>query len=147
MAVLSGAERPYGSFHFRVLLGERGRTEAGFCEVAFPDFPVRKTRSRQTAEGEQRTTLLLRRGFSGGLDLYAWWRQARRPKTLPGRTVIVELLDEAGGRPVVAWTFTGCRPTRLAYSNLDAQTSAVLIETLELTFEDMTMALAGNSGQ
>lgn len=141
MAVSSGDRRPYGSFNFRVVLGESGRETLGFCEVVFPEFPVRAPAvRRKAAEARERpTTLVLRRGFDGRPDLYDWWNEARRArKRPPARTLTVELLNEAR-RPVARWIFTGCRPVTLAYSPLDAQTSAVLTETLELSFEKMEL--------
>ncbi len=141
MAVASHERRPYGSFNFRVVLGESGRETLGFCEVVFPDFPVPAPAARRRpAESTDRpATLLLRRGFDGRPELYDWWNDVRRArKKPPARTVTVELLNETR-RPVARWTFTGCRPVTLAYSPLDAQASAVLIETLELSFEKMEL--------
>jgi phage tail-like protein len=149
MPVLSGERPPYGSFHFRVLLSESGRETSGFCEVVFPEFPVQKgtVRNVGTEPADDPTTLVLRRGFDGTLDLYEWWNQTRRPRKPRAQTVTVELLEAARGQSVVFWTFTGCRPVRLAYSPLDAQTSAVLVETLELSFEDMQMTRGPGSGR
>jgi phage tail-like protein len=129
-------DRPYGSFHFRVAFGEGAKASAGFNQVVLPDLPVRRDAPLEPA-GVTQTTLVLRRGFAGTLELYDWWNKARRSKRSRGRTVTVELLSEPHGKPVVTWIFTGCRPVRLAYSALDAQTSELLIETLELSFDDI----------
>jgi len=141
MAAPGSDRRPYGSFNFRVVIGAPGRESQGFREVVFPDFPVRAAGPRVRTEESQghASTLVLRRGFDGRTDLYDWWDEARRArKKPPGRTVRVELLNEAR-RPVARWIFDGCRPVKLAYSPLDAQVSAVLIETLELSFEKMEL--------
>lgn len=136
MTVGGGEQRPYGSFNFRVVVGEPGREIHGVCEVVFPDFPLRAPATRRTtAEAlEASGPLVLRRGSDGTQELYDWWNEARRSKKPAARTVSVELLDE-NRAPVTRWTFTGCRPRKLAYSPLDARVSAVLIETLELSFE------------
>ncbi len=149
MPVLSAERPPCGSFHFRVLLGEDGRETAGFCEVAFPEFPAHKKTPRKAGSGpaEGPTTLVLRRGFNGTLELYEWWDQTRQSTKPRARTVVVELLNGARGRAVVVWTFRGCRPVKLAYSPLDAQSSAVLVETLELSFEDMQMKAGADKGK
>lgn len=137
MAVTS--ERPYGSFNFRVSLGEGAKASTGFSEVVFPVFALSVARGDPPAAAAP-ATLVLRRGFDGALDVYSWWNKSRRSKRARGRTVTVELLDESQRRPVARWKFTGCRPVSLAYSPLDARSSAVLIETVELSYEDIEMA-------
>jgi hypothetical protein len=135
-------DRPYGSFNFRVALGEGAKATVGFSEVVLPDLlahpgaPV----PAGSLPVEVRTTLLLRRGFAGTLELYDWWSKARRSKRTRARTVTVELLNKPDGKAVVCWIFSGCRPLRLSYSALDAQTSALVVETLELSFEDIEIA-------
>jgi hypothetical protein len=133
-------DRPYGSFHFRVALGEGAKASAGFSQVVLPDLLARRDAPPELVAGVTQTTLVLRRGFAGTLELYDWWNKARRSKRTRGRTVTVELLSEPHGKPAVTWTFSGCRPLKLTYSALDAQTSELLIETLELSFDDIEMA-------
>jgi phage tail-like protein len=125
-----------------VSLGPGTQPDIGFSAVEFPDFRAPATEaSRRDDPGVQtRTTLLLRRGFDGRLAVYDWWNETRAAKRPRPRTITVELSGEEPGRPVVVWTFTGCRPIRLSYSPLDAQTSAVLMETLEVSFEDVSLA-------
>jgi phage tail-like protein len=134
-------DRPYGSFHFRVAIGERAKASRGFSQVVLPDLLTRRdTPVEILLHTESQRTLLLRRGFAGTLELYDWWNKARRSKRTRARTVTVELLDEPCGKPVVTWIFTGCRPVRLIYSALDAQTSGLLFETIELSFDDIAIA-------
>lgn len=132
-------DRPYGSFHFRVAFGGRAKALPGFSQVVLPDLLAQVETPPHLLPAPTQTTLLLRRGFAGTLELYEWWNKERRSKRTRGRTVTIELLNEPGGRPVVTWIFASCRPVRLAYSALDAQTSELLIETLELSFEDVLM--------
>lgn len=132
------ARRPFGSFNFVVTLSPGRRKPIGFSEVVFPALPA-------CPQGEwpadtPTPVLLLRRGFDGTRDLYQWWDLARRSRRSRPRTVTIELLDEAMARTAACWTFTGCRPLRLGYSRLDANVSAVLMETLELSFEDVQLA-------
>jgi len=130
---------PYLSVDFRVWLGSGDDGAMGFCRVEFPAFPVPIPASGADVEpARDRSTLLLRRGFDGQLAVYAWWNRARGAKRLRGETVRVELLGPRH-RPVAAWVFSGCRPVRLSYSPLDASLSCVLMETLELSFETMSM--------
>jgi hypothetical protein len=140
MAVSS--DRPYGSFNFRVSLGAGGKASVGFSEIVLPAFltQARTPPGLELPPADTQMTLVLRRGFAGTLELYDWWNKARRSKRTRARTVTVELLNETLERPVVTWIFSGCVPIKLAYSRLDAQSSALLIETLELSFEDVEMA-------
>ena len=51
----------------------------------------------------------------------------------------VELLGEPSGEPVTTWRFVGCRPVALDYSPLNALESAIMIETISLTFDDVVI--------
>ena len=137
-------DRPYGSFNFRVGLGGRGRASEGFSEVRLPRFLLRPDVTAGRDDGRvdgvgDSAHLVLRRGFSGGLDLYAWWDQERQSKRSRGRIVTVELLEESSHEPVVAWRFIGCRPIALEYSPLNALESAVVVETIVLSFDHVEM--------
>jgi len=131
-------DRPYSGVDFRVWLGAGDDGSLGLCRVEFPDFPAAYASDVDTALAPYRSTLLLQRGFDGKLTVYAWWHRARGAKRLRGRTVRVELLGSRR-RAVAAWIFSGCRPVRLAYSPLDALASTVLMESLEISFEQMAM--------
>ncbi len=138
-------DRPYGSFNFRVGIGGRGRASQGFSEVRLPRFLLRpdvtagRDAGRDAGVGDS-AQLVLRRGFSGGLDLYAWWDQERQSKRSRGRIVTVELLDESSHEPVVDWRFVGCRPVALEYSPLNALESSVVVETIMLSFDHVEMS-------
>ena len=66
---------------------------AGFAEVVFAPFtipetaPGRRAATSPPAPASDAATqrLILRRGVTGALDLYAWWDQARRGGALPRR--------------------------------------------------------------
>lgn len=126
---------PYRSFNFRVGVGGKSRATDGYTEVRFPTMLV----SREIEPVEASPYLVLRRGFTGRLDMYEWWQQQRQPKGTAGRTVTVELLDESSREVGAVWRFTGCRPVALDYSPLDALGSAVLVETVTLSFDDASI--------
>ncbi len=137
-------DRPYASHHFRVGLGGRGgastRAQAGFSEVILPRLAHDRVHNDPPPEfADSPALLVLRRGFAGSLDLYQWWDQQRQPKRSRGRTVTVELLGEPSGEPVTTWRFVGCRPVALDYSPLNALESAIMIETISLTFDDVVI--------
>ncbi len=143
------ASRPYANTNFRVDLGDPEIRDQGFCEVVFPEFRV-DAREPASSSGAKRPSaryddaeappyLILRRGVTGSLDLYAWWRKARRRKAPQRRTVEVHLLAGDHSTVVLTWSFRGVRPVSLGYAPLNALQGAVLIETIVLDFETMEM--------
>jgi phage tail-like protein len=126
--------RPCIGANFRVSFGAgSARAEsADFSEVVFPMFTL-------DPADLPAQTLVLRRGVTGQLDLYAWWNKARRGKAPQRRTVKVELLGEDFESVVLTWLFRNARPVSLAYSPLNALEGGIVIETLELAFDRMEM--------
>ena len=134
---------PYRNFNFRVAIGGRARANDGFSAVRLPTMLTRPDVAvdAESALGDDGSShLVLRRGFTGAMDLHEWWMQERGPKRSRGRVVIVELLDETNTDVAVAWRFTGCRPVALHYSPLDALEAAVVTETIVLAFDDVEMS-------
>ncbi|MCE9659799.1 MAG: phage tail protein [Burkholderiales bacterium] len=83
--------------------------------------------------------LVLRRGATGALDLYDWWDRARRGRAPRRRVVTVRLLDAGQRSVVMTWRFLNARPVSLAYSPLLAMDAGVLMETIEIAFDDVEM--------
>ena len=76
----------------------------------------------------------------GHLDLYAWWNKARRGRAPRRRTVKIELLGEDQITVVLTWHFRNARPVSLSYSPLRAVEGGIVVETLELAFDNMEMS-------
>ncbi|MGZ8261214.1 MAG: phage tail protein [Caldimonas sp.] len=150
-------DRPHGNSNFVVEFGSgasrSGRT--GFAEVVFPPFTIAgrpagkrastaRVAARATAIDEDseagRPRLVLRRGVTGALDLYAGWDPARRGKAPPRRVMSVKLLADDHATVVWTWRFSNVRPVSLAYSPLRGIDGGVLMETIELSFDDVEMA-------
>jgi len=150
-------DRPYGNSNFLVDFGD-GKAESisgGFSEVWFPTFyvdPVRASESASHMSPEPAETgampaapappdrhLLLKRGFIGALDLYAWWNKERRGGSPKRRTLRIRLLAEDRETVVATWRFRGVRPVSLSYSPLRASEGGIVFETVELAFERMDM--------
>ncbi len=106
----------------------------GFAEVIFAPFAI-----SADAAAPRRNRLILRRGATGALDLYDWWNQARRGQAPPRRVVKIKLLGEDHASVLMTWRFRNVRPVSLAYSPLNALEGAILMETIELTFDDVEM--------
>ena len=135
MAVMR--DRPYGNARFLVDLGvgDPRSAAAGFCEVVLPTMRLADAGEPAPEAGH----LVLRRGFNGALDLYAWWSKGDLGEAPSRRTVQVQLLDDAGEQVVATWRFRQARPVSLSYSPLDALRPAVLIETLEVAFDSVEL--------
>lgn len=142
-------DRPYGNFNFVVVLGAgtKSSSELGVSEVVFPTFlATRPGRARSrvspnvASNGAQTSDhLVLRRGFTGSLDLYAWWNETRGRRVARRRTVEVRLLSEDHATVATIWRFRDARPVSLGYSPLRSNESGLVIESLELTFGRMDM--------
>ncbi len=134
---------PYRSFNFRVAIGGRARSTEGFSEVRLPTLLIHgdALADVDAALGDERNPhLVLRRGFTGALDLHEWWNQEHGAKPTRGRIVTVDLLDDTNREVAASWRFTGCRPVALHYSSLNALESSVVTETIVLSFEDVEIA-------
>jgi len=126
-----GEPRPVSNANFLVDLGlgDPEAPGAGFAEVLLP--PLRTQKDDATP-----ALLVLRRGVTGALDLYAWWDKSRRARKPRPRDVTVTLLGSARD-PVMSWRFCNARPVALSYSPLRAIEGAVLMETIEIAFDSM----------
>ncbi|NYG07212.1 phage tail-like protein [Phycicoccus badiiscoriae] len=80
--------------------------------------------------------LVLSRGLSANLDLWTWWEGARDGDPAVDRTVVVKLLD-ATDQLVLTWQFRNAFPAVYRLSPLDAASSDIVIETVELAFDSM----------
>jgi hypothetical protein len=142
--------RPLAASNFLVDFGggDPWAEGAGFAEVVFPSFAVTPpgggdltvpagSAADVAAPGPH---LILRRGVTGALDLYQWWSKAHRGKAPQRRVVKVMLLDEDRESVIWTWRFRNVRPVSLTYSPLRAMAPAVLMETIELAFDDVEIS-------
>lgn len=147
MAILR--DQPYEGSFFVVDLGvgvPTGDPRADFCAVLLPEARVDDVTYRS---GDDRTStprhepglakhgvLTLKRGLTGALDLWEWWKQARDGDRSVDRDISVVLLDEE--RNVVwRWRFFAAFPVAYRTTRLDAATSNIVVEELDLTFDRM----------
>ena len=139
---------PVTGRNFQVVLGVEGsrggsgrQLELACSEVVFPSFRL-DGRDRiddgmpPPSDPRPSANLVLRRGFTGGNELYALWSAARDKENQQLRTVEVVVLDESFER-VAIWRFAGCRVVNLDYTKLDALDGGVLQESLEVSFKRM----------
>jgi len=84
------------------------------------------------------TNLVLTRGLRGESELYDWWEQVRAGEEEVQRNVTVQLLDERR-QAVWTWRFTDAFPAAYRFSPLDADSSDVVDEIVELAFTRMSV--------
>ena len=144
MAVLR--ENPYGNAQFNVEIN--GLVNSKFEQVQLPELGVEVVEYRDGNDPERSlrkipgksylSNLVLRRGYTGSLDLYQWWQQVAQGDVDARRSVAVILLDEERN-PVTRWVFRGAFPARYYFSQLDAMDGSTLVETIDLAFDSVGM--------
>ncbi len=135
----AGPPRLLGTSNFLVDLGlgDPRAEAAGFGEVILPTLHA--ATDAQHADDFDGNRLILRRGSTGALDLYAWWDKARGSKPPAGRTATVMLLADDRETIVMTWRFHNARPVTITYSPLHAMNASILMETIELEFDRVEM--------
>jgi phage tail-like protein len=139
---MAGARRdPYPGFQFVVEID--GVPTAAFKEVSGLDGSIEVIEYREGADLSAATrkipglakyaNVVLRRGLTDSRDLYDWWNAIVSGRG-DRRAASVVLLD-AERNPVRRWNLRAAWPARYAVSTLDAATSGVVVETLELAHE------------
>jgi len=131
------SDRPHLNSNFLVEFG--AARASGFAEVIFAPFTLAEGAvprpGHDAAVAPPANRLVLRRGATGALDLYAWWDQARQGKVPARRVVKVKLLAADHATVVMSWRFRNVRPLSLAYSPLQAMDGGVLMKSLELAYD------------
>ncbi|GAB1452078.1 phage tail protein [Draconibacterium sp.] len=80
------------------------------------------------------TPLVLKRGLAVKSSLTDWVRDAVENLSINPVTVIVALMNE-NKEPLIAYRFINAYPLKWSVSNFNAETSSVVIETLELYYQ------------
>jgi phage tail-like protein len=133
-------DNPYPNHNFAVDIGT-GDT-IGFSEVDLPAGEIEVIEYREGNEISRTRKLpglvtypnvTLKRGITGNLELFDWWK-AVRDGQIVRRNVTVTLLDEQR-QPVQRWLLRDAWPAKLDAGVLNAQGNEVAIETLELAHE------------
>ena len=127
--------RPLAGRNFRVEIDEGNgrRVEVGCSEVVFPALSAR----HDPFEPGAPEPLLLRRAATGGEEFHAWWAKARSGRAPQRRTVTISLIGDGQAGTPMRWRFRNVRPVSLHYSPLNAMVNALVIESIELAFDDV----------
>lgn len=134
-------DNPYVNFNFAVDIG--AGEGLSFSEVDLPSGELEVIAYREGGDKSSTARKLpglaryanvtLKRGVTGRLELFEWWREVR-DGNLDRRNVTITLLDEQRS-PVQRWLLRNAWPAKLDYSPLNALGNEVVIETLELAHE------------
>jgi phage tail-like protein len=143
------ATYPLPKFHFQV---EWGGAKIGFTEVtglnvetdvieyrdgASPEYHKIKMPGMQKFE-----KITLKRGtFKGDAQFYQWWNTVAL-NTIERRDLTISLLNEAH-EPVVVWKIKQAWPSKVVSGDLKADANEVLIESMELVHEGLTIQNEG----
>ena len=142
---------PYKNFNFLVTIDGISGSEAGvqgaFSEVSGLETEIEVIEYRSGADpantvrklqGLQKySNVTLKRGVIGDLALWNWINSAAQGQ-VTRTTVSITLFDEARN-PVLQWNFVRAWPCKWKASLLNAEASDIVIETLEICHEGMSI--------
>ena len=111
------------------------RTKLHFQEVSGLDPEIPSSKHLRAQKGG---TVTLKRGVIAKDDTLSAWLDSGRRDTATPSTVTITLLDESGA-PAMTWTLTNVRPAKVTAPDLNAGGNDVAIETLELSYDGLTI--------
>src|SRR5687767_12877899 len=136
---------PYRGFNFLVEID--GITQAGFQEVSGLDVATPSVDYREGADPNHvrkipglntYTAITLKRGITDSDELWKWRETVINGKT-ERRNGSIVLLDETGAEKI-RWNFSNAWPSKWTGPALNATSTAVAVETLEITHEEVKRA-------
>jgi phage tail-like protein len=136
---------PLPKFHFQV---EWGGVRLGFSEVTGLNVETDVIEYREGASPEYHKikmpglqkfpNVTLKRGtFKADNDFFKWWNTVAL-NTIERRDLIISLLNE-NHEPVVVWKVKQAWPSKVMSGDLKADANEVLIESIELVHEGLTI--------
>lgn len=137
---------PYRGFRFRVEIA--GIQVAAFSEASVPDITVDSVDYREGPDPIYKRPLsgltsyghlTLKKGLTDGMDLYNWQQQVSQLGSgSPGAQKNISLvLMDADASEKARWNVINAWPVKYETSGLNASSSDVLVETLELVMDYM----------
>jgi phage tail-like protein len=145
MAAPGSRTDPYLGFNFLVEID--GITQAGFQEVSGLDASTDNVDYREGADPNHARKLpglnkfspiSCKRGITDTDELWKWRQTVMDGKTERKNGSIV-LLDDTGAEKI-RWNFSNAWPSKWTGPAFNAATTAVAVETLEITHEELKRA-------
>ena len=136
---------PLPKFHFQV---EWGGVRLGFSEVTGLNVETDVIEYREGASPEfhkikmpglqKFPNITLKRGtFKADNEFFTWWNTVAL-NTIQRRNLIISLLNE-NHEPVVVWKVKQAWPSKVMSGDLKADANEVLMESIELVHEGLTI--------
>jgi len=136
---------PHTKNHFRV---EWGGTNIGFMEVSglaieidvveYREGSSPESSARKMPGSKKFSDVVLKRGIVNNDDDFYRWISTATFNQVERRDIVISLLNERH-EPAVVWKLKNAFPSKLEYSTLNAHSSDVVIESLTLTHEGLTV--------
>lgn len=82
--------------------------------------------------------LVLKRGLLRNSEVWNWVRQCIEDYQIEPKSVDIKLLNEAH-QPLMTWHVVGAYPTKWAVTDLNANSNAVVVESLQLFYQYFTV--------
>jgi len=136
---------PYGGYNFIVEID--GITQAGFQEVSGLDASTDATDYREGTDPNHArklpglnkfSAITLKRGITDSDELWKWRTTVIDGKTIRKNGSII-LLDNTG-KERLRWNFFNAWPSKWTGPSLNASSTAVAVESLEITHEEVKKA-------
>ncbi len=142
-------ENPYADFNFQISVDgiDGDGVAGGFCEVTGLGVSIETIEYRNGNDKDitvrklpglkKFSNITLKRGVIGDLSFWEWIKTAMNGQ-VERRSVTIRLLDESR-EAVLAWRISNAWPCRYDGPSLDAKTSAVALEVLEICHEGLEL--------
>jgi len=141
-------QHPMPAYHFLV---EWGGTRVGFIEVSGLEITTDLIEHRDGADPNQVAhkmpgltrykNIVLKRGILKGDNDFFNWMNTKNLNQVERRDIVIQLLNE-NHEPVIIWRAVNAFPVRLSGPVLNANTSEVAIEELELAHEGLIVLVS-----
>jgi phage tail-like protein len=82
-------------------------------------------------------TIVLRRGMTGGMELWAWHQAVRAGQAAAARRNCTLVMFNSTGKPVARYFLTNAWPSKVELAGLKAGSGEVLTETVTLVAESL----------
>ncbi|ABC63952.1 phage tail protein [Erythrobacter litoralis] len=140
-------DRPWNTFNYAVEITPQGDSKP-LCEAAFTEcdgldmtMDVQTIRSGGANDRAWRvpavinyTNLVLKRGMTGNLDLWKWFRKSIENPYLRASADVILLADD-GKKELARFRLSRCIPTKLKVPALNAKDGAIAVEEFQLAYD------------
>jgi phage tail-like protein len=84
------------------------------------------------------SNVILKKGFVPNNSQFGEWLNQIKMNTVKRTTITITLQDESGA-PTMTWTLSNAWPTKISSSDLKSDGNEVVIETIEIVHEGLTI--------